>query len=140
MLFRYKFLCKKEYAIDFGARNMCLTQGEVNASHSILWDAISYPSLVIASHGIHWDVITYPCQSPHMAQVSSITINFLDPLVNSLWSSDMTWCWWTGSSVVQVIACGLFDAKPLPKPMLTYYQQDHKERNSILFESLGQSE
>ena len=29
---------------------------------------------------------------------------------------------WTGSSLVQVMACRLFGAKPLPEPMLTYCQ------------------
>ena len=32
---------------------------------------------------------------------------------------------WTGSALVQVMACRLFGAKPLPEPMLTYRQLDH---------------
>ena len=31
---------------------------------------------------------------------------------------------WTGSSLVQVVACRLFGAKPLPEPMLAYSQLD----------------
>ena len=30
--------------------------------------------------------------------------------------------YWTRTSLVQVMACRLFGAKPLPEPMLTYYQ------------------
>ena len=48
---------------------------------------------------------------------------------------------WTGSSLVQVMACRLFDAKPLPEPMLPYCQLvswEHilvkfEDRNSIIF-------
>ena len=32
---------------------------------------------------------------------------------------------WTGSALVQVMACRLFGAKPLPEPMLTYCRLDH---------------
>ena len=49
---------------------------------------------------------------------------------------------WTGSSLVHVIACCLFGAKPLPKPMLAYYQGDlwehgnkfqiNLDRNSVI--------
>ena len=38
--------------------------------------------------------------------------------------------WWTGSAVVQVMACCLFSAKPLPKPMGTYCQLDPEEQSS----------
>ena len=31
---------------------------------------------------------------------------------------------WTGSALVQVMACRLFGAKPLPEPMLIYCQLD----------------
>ena len=31
---------------------------------------------------------------------------------------------WTESALVQVMACRLCGAKPLPEPMLTYYQLD----------------
>ena len=34
---------------------------------------------------------------------------------------------WTGSAFVQVMACRLFGAKPLPEPMLTYCQLDPQE-------------
>ena len=37
--------------------------------------------------------------------------------------------------MVQVMACRLFGAKPLPQQMLNYYQLDHKEHTSVKFES-----
>ena len=42
---------------------------------------------------------------------------------------------WTGSTLVQVIACRLFGAKPLPEPMLPYCQLDLWEQTSVKFES-----
>ena len=41
----------------------------------------------------------------------------------------------TGSALVQLMACRLFGAKPLPKPMLTYCQLDSWEQISVKFES-----
>ena len=42
---------------------------------------------------------------------------------------------WTGSSLVQVMACRLFGAKPLTEPMLAYCQLDSWENISVKFES-----
>ena len=39
--------------------------------------------------------------------------------------------YWIGSALVQVMACRLFGAKPLPEPMLTYCQLDPYEQNKI---------
>ena len=36
-------------------------------------------------------------------------------------------CQWIGSALVQIMACHLFGAKPLSKPMLCYSQLDSKE-------------
>ena len=41
---------------------------------------------------------------------------------------------WTGSALVQVMACHLFGAKPLPKPMQAYCQLDTWEQISVKFE------
>ena len=46
---------------------------------------------------------------------------------------------WTGSALFQVMACRLFDAKPLPEPMLTYRQLDLQEQTSGTFESQYQT-
>ena len=42
---------------------------------------------------------------------------------------------WTGSTLVQVMACRLLGAKPLPEPMLTYCQLDSWVQISVKFES-----
>ena len=42
---------------------------------------------------------------------------------------------WTWSSLVQVMACCLFGANPLPDPMLLYCQLDYWEQISVKFES-----
>ena len=41
---------------------------------------------------------------------------------------------WNGSSLVQVMACRLFGAKPLPKPMLDYCRLDTWEQISVKFQ------
>ena len=42
---------------------------------------------------------------------------------------------WTGSSLVQVMACRLFGTKPLPEPMLAYGQLNTWKQISVKFES-----
>ena len=42
---------------------------------------------------------------------------------------------WTGPALVQVMACRLFGAKPLPEPILAYCQLDSWEQISVKFES-----
>ena len=42
---------------------------------------------------------------------------------------------WTGLSLVQVMACRLLGAKPLPEPILAYCQLDSWEHISVKFES-----
>ena len=39
--------------------------------------------------------------------------------LNSLWPSDTIWYQGSGSTLVQVMACYLFGARPLPEPMIT---------------------
>ena len=41
---------------------------------------------------------------------------------------------WTGSSLVQIMACRLFGVKPLPEPMLPYCELDPWEPISVKFE------
>ena len=40
---------------------------------------------------------------------------------------------WIGSALVETMAWRLFGAKPLSKPMLVYYQLDHKELTLVNF-------
>ena len=42
---------------------------------------------------------------------------------------------WTRSTLVQVMACRLFGAKPLPEPMLPYCQLDPRGQTSVTLES-----
>ena len=42
---------------------------------------------------------------------------------------------WTGSALVQILACGLFGAKPFPEPMLAYCRLHFWEQISVKFES-----
>ena len=42
---------------------------------------------------------------------------------------------WIGSALGQIMACRLFGAKPLSKPVLGYCQLDRKEQTSVKFES-----
>ena len=42
---------------------------------------------------------------------------------------------WIGSALVQIMACRLFGAKPLSKPLSGYRQLDPKEQTSVKFES-----
>ena len=42
---------------------------------------------------------------------------------------------WTGSALVQIMACRLSGAKPLPEPMQAYCQLDPWEQISVKFES-----
>ena len=56
-------------------------------------------------------------------------------MVTSSCPSDAYMCQWIGSVLVQIMACQLFGAKPLSKPMLSYCQLDPKEQTSVKFQS-----
>ena len=55
--------------------------------------------------------------------------------INSCPPSAANMLQWGGPALVQVMACRLFGAKPLPEPMLTYCQLDPWEQTSVKFES-----
>ena len=59
----------------------------------------------------------------------------IDFFINPWGSSDAHTRRWTGSSLVHVMACRLFGAKPLPEPMLAHRQLDSWEPISVKFES-----
>ena len=59
-------------------------------------------------------------------------INTLD--INSSHPSAAYMRQWTGSALVQVMACRLFGAKLLPEPMLAYCQLDSWEQISVKLE------
>ena len=58
----------------------------------------------------------------------ALNINSSPPSVANL-------CQWTMSTLVQVMACRLVGAKPLPEPLPTYCQLDPWEHTSVKFES-----
>ena len=60
---------------------------------------------------------------------------YRDPHVNSSPPSAAYMRQWNGSSLVQVKACRLIGAKPLPEPMMDYCQMDSWEHISVKFES-----
>ena len=43
--------------------------------------------------------------------------------------------WWIASALVRKMACRMFGANPLPKPMLVYCLLDPWEQSSVKFES-----
>ena len=49
------------------------------------------------------------------------------------WGRGMHMRQYTMPSLVQIMACRLFGAKPLPKPILPFYQLDPKEHISVEF-------
>ena len=54
----------------------------------------------------------------------------VNPII-SLWSSDAYMH--TMPSLFQIMACGLFSAKPLSEPMLPYCELGHKEKIKMIF-------
>ena len=71
--------------------------------------------------------IGYFCASPY----SVVTTNANACLNSSPPSARQ----WNGSALLQIMACRLFGAKPLPEPMLAHCQLDPWEQNSVKFES-----
>ena len=55
--------------------------------------------------------------------------------VNSFPSSVAYMCQWTGSALVQIMACHLFGAKPLPDPILTYCLLEPQEQTLVKIKS-----
>ena len=53
-----------------------------------------------------------------------LTIGFPSDAINSSHPRAVYIRQWTGSALVQAMACRLFGAKPLPKPMLAYRQMN----------------
>ena len=54
-------------------------------------------------------------------------------LINSLRPNDAYIRQWTKPSLVQTMACHLFDTKPLSEPMLIYCQFGHRQWNSVKY-------
>ena len=58
-----------------------------------------------------------------------------DDIVTSSPPSAAYMCQWIGSALVQIMACRLFSAKPLSKPMMGYCQLNSQEQTLVKFQS-----
>ena len=66
-----------------------------------------------------------------LSRILILLVNFGN--INSSPPSDAYTRQWIGSALVQIMACRLFGAKPLSKPMMGYCQLDHQEQTSVKF-------
>ena len=82
--------------------------------------AISYRVAKLSFSTTSWKIITATCPRGQSVNSSPPSAEYMHQ--------------WTRSTLVQVMACHLFSAKPLPEPMLTYSQLDPKEQTSVKFE------
>ena len=82
-------------------------------------------SVVTASRENHWRIT--PLMTKTMVVHNNLYIDSSPP-------SSTYMRRWTGSALVQVMACRLFGTKPLPELMLFYYQLDSREQISVKFE------
>ena len=88
--------------------------------------------ILVKSYKFIWRFDTYTCIFPPLVSLLKMScIGF----INSSPLSAAYMRQWTASALVQVIACRLFGAKPLPEPMLPHCQLDHWEQTSVKFES-----
>ena len=77
------------------------------------------------------------CIRPLFVLFLHYVISYLASNVIIKWSppSDAYMCQWTGSAFVQIMACRLVSAKPLPEPMPAYCWLDSWEQISVKFKS-----
>ena len=76
-------------------------------------------------------MITHPCLyfNGKLTKLTSLMRNPDVSLVNSSHPSAVYIRQWTGSTLVPIMACHLFSAKPIAKPMLAYCQFDKFQWN-----------
>ena len=84
----------------------------------------------------HWNLLT-KLQMSHTASHSTfIAASHADAGPDQRISPSAAYMrLWTGPQLVQVMACRLFGAKPIPEPMLTFCQLDPWEQTSVKCES-----
>ena len=83
----------------------------------------------------NWPFVGSPMVSSHKGQMMRkvfpcCRINSSTPMYSAAYMRR-----WSGSTLVQVMACRLYGAKPLPEPMLTYSRLDTYKQISVKFES-----
>ena len=90
------------------------------------WKGPRYISGTITGQSYIWCVLVFPCSTPPPPPIQII---YLSP------PSAVYMRQWSGSALVQVMACRLNGAKPLPEPMLTCCPLDSWKQTSVKFES-----
>ena len=92
---------------------------------------VCHPNTINQSnvHSVSWNIL-------YMTAYDKInlttTVVILNPF-NSLGPGDTYVYQWTGPSMVQVLACHLCGAEPLPESMLNYCELDHWKLISVKF-------
>ena len=71
----------------------------------------------------------------NISSLLQIMASYASPGLNSSPPSAAYMRQWIGSPMVQVMACRLFRAKPLPEAMLAYCQLNSWEHTSVKYES-----
>ena len=102
------------------------TKSEAQYSHIILLQCgLALVNLTKILQGFITDTgQAWGCSSDNWATLRQI---------NSLRLSDTHMCQYNIWTLVQIMACRLFGAKPLSEPMLSYYQLDLKGHISVKF-------
>ena len=126
---------------NFQKRCFCLAEWWLNSTHRITENK----TMSIWQFYRHWwhrklslrqpivPAATTNCQIDDLL-FSMMGRLFLATFLNSSPPSAAYIRQWIGSALVQVMACRLFGAKPLPEPMLTCCQLDSWEQISVKFE------
>ena len=103
------------FSISFKTSHCRSFEGQISVISSIgVW---SSDALTMMSGYKHGPVMTARWHAHIFAVISSV--------FNSSPPSAAYMCQWIGSTLVQIMACRLFGAKPLSKPMMVYCQLDH---------------
>ena len=76
-----------------------------------------------------------PLSEPMMVSLTTHICVTRPQWVNSALPSTAYIRWWTESTLVQVMACCLFGAKPLTEPIRTYCQLNIEKKNTVKYES-----
>ena len=106
----------------------------VSLGHTITWIMVRYQIKVYMPL---WkkNIENYFCRIPYLLRAwTGYSGNDKYYTVNSSPPSAAYMCQLIGSALVQIMACRLFGAKPLPEPMLAHCQLDSWEQISVKFE------
>ena len=114
-------------------------KGPVKCFHKMMWSWVVMWCTLVSSSWTEVElfvhvilIIIYVCQWHYhnqrllrsLSSVNAEPRNWLNFYIKSSPPSDTYMRQWMGSVLVQIMACSLFGAKPLFKPMLGYFQLD----------------